>query len=152
MNVNAVIEALNHSLPERIGWVLLHTLWQGGLIGLGFALMRLGLRTRSANARYLAGCFFLVLLLASPVVTLIVSTTPATENGIGSFEAPLAPATEGGLASTQSGSSQTATAWLVNRLAEFFGQAAPYLAAFWIVGVTIFSLRLSRSCWGVRRL
>src|SRR5262249_24642962 len=64
-------------LASRIGWVLLHSLWQGAVVGGIFEAVRFGLRRRSANARYLAGCAALVVLLAAAVVTFVVVSQPS---------------------------------------------------------------------------
>jgi beta-lactamase regulating signal transducer with metallopeptidase domain len=58
-----------HPYLHALGWALLHFLWQGALLALLLAgLLRL-LRGRSANARYLAACAALLLMLVSPAVT-----------------------------------------------------------------------------------
>lgn len=49
---------------ERIGWMLLHSVWLIGLVAMVFGLVDIGLRRSSANARYLAGCAALILTLA----------------------------------------------------------------------------------------
>ncbi len=78
--MNTLLGIANSPLPHQIGWALLHSLWQGALVGAVFALLRFALRRRSANARYLAGCLSLGFLLAAPVLTLLggptLSTTP----------------------------------------------------------------------------
>src|SRR5437588_1202122 len=75
--MNALTALLHHPLTHRIGWVLLHSLWQGALVGLIFALARLSLRRASANARYLAGCAALTLIVAPAVVTLLILPSPS---------------------------------------------------------------------------
>src|SRR5215510_12408331 len=79
--MNTIWAIIDHPLAERIGWILLHSLWQGALIGAGFALLRLALRRQSAHARYLAGCVCLTLMLAAPLVTLVMSPMPVHERG-----------------------------------------------------------------------
>ena len=68
--MNTVLGLVNCPLTHQIGWALLHSLWQGALVGAIFALLRFALRRRSASARYLAGCLSLGVLLAAPVLTL----------------------------------------------------------------------------------
>src|SRR5438874_2624429 len=67
-----LLQIIHHPIAARLGWVLLHSVWQGALIGVLFAILRYGLRRRSANARYLAGCLALALLLIMPLATLFV--------------------------------------------------------------------------------
>src|SRR4051812_2791359 len=72
MNVlNFLNEMIGSALVQRIGWVLLHSLWQGALIGAVFATSRFFLRRYSANARYAVACLSFSLLLAAPVVTFL---------------------------------------------------------------------------------
>lgn len=56
---------------QKLGYALLHSLWQGALIAALLALVLRLLRQGSANARYLAACMALVALGICPVVTLI---------------------------------------------------------------------------------
>src|SRR5689334_6378283 len=79
--MNAIWAIVHHPVAERIGWILLHSLWQGALIGAGFALVRLAPRRQSAQARYLAGCVCLTSLLAAPLLTLVMSPMPVHESG-----------------------------------------------------------------------
>ncbi len=63
-----LLKAIQESaVMSRVGWTLIHTLWMGaGVAGL-FAITLLFLRRRSANARYLASCVALVVMVALPV-------------------------------------------------------------------------------------
>ncbi len=54
---------------ERLGWTLLHSLWQVTLIALLAKLLFAALRHRSAQTRYVAGVMCLGLTLMLPVVT-----------------------------------------------------------------------------------
>ena len=54
---------LEASWAERIGWTLLHSLWQIALIAGVYALVAALLRKRSAQARYLCGCAALLAML-----------------------------------------------------------------------------------------
>src|SRR5258708_6769341 len=67
------IEALlSRPEVERLGWVLLHFLWQG-TIGAGILAFALfALRRASANARYLTACATLVAMAACLPVTWLV--------------------------------------------------------------------------------
>ena len=59
-----------------IGWTVVHSLWQGTFIA-GVAAMAFGLmRTRSAHARYLAGCICLALMVVLPAATAFTSLRP----------------------------------------------------------------------------
>src|SRR5207247_8059546 len=72
---------MDYPLAHRLGWMLLHSLWQGALVGLIFGVVRFTLRRRSANARYLAGCLGLSLLVAAPALTVFYTSGPSTQFG-----------------------------------------------------------------------
>jgi uncharacterized protein (TIGR03435 family) len=55
---------------ERLGWTLIHFLWQGLSIAVLYAAARRSLaRAASPNARYLLACAALAAMLAAPLVT-----------------------------------------------------------------------------------
>jgi beta-lactamase regulating signal transducer with metallopeptidase domain len=63
---------LQTPVVEKLGLVLLHSLWQGIAVAILLKLVLLVLRQSSANARYLAACTGLLLAAILPVVTLLV--------------------------------------------------------------------------------
>ena len=69
--MNALVAIMNHPLLRQVGWTLLHSLWQGALVGVVFFAFRFALRRRSANMRYLAGCLCLVLLGLHAVILMV---------------------------------------------------------------------------------
>ena len=62
---------------QALGWSLIHFLWQGTLIALALESALVGLRNRSADARYLVRCAALTLMAAAPVVTFWILRTTA---------------------------------------------------------------------------
>jgi beta-lactamase regulating signal transducer with metallopeptidase domain/protocatechuate 3,4-dioxygenase beta subunit len=67
---------------ERIGWALLHSLWQFALLAAVVAGALEALRRRSANVRYLVGCAGLAAMLAAGVSTFCltpVNLSPSAE-------------------------------------------------------------------------
>ena len=153
--MNTILGTLDYPLAHQIGWALLHSIWQGALVGAVFALVRFGLRRRSAGARYVAGCLSLGVLLALPVLTLLSTPAPLTTAGSGSLavsgfpRAVLPGLSSGGLESAYSGSGgYSLSQWGTN----FLWRVAPVLAAGWLLGVAFFSTRLSKGCWWVRNI
>jgi len=67
--MNQIVEVLEPAMVERLGWVLLHSVWQIALIGTGFVAANRMLAKRSANSRYIAGCLALTLMTLSPMAT-----------------------------------------------------------------------------------
>jgi beta-lactamase regulating signal transducer with metallopeptidase domain len=56
-------------LVERLGWVLVHALWEGALVAGGLALVLWLLRNQGPRVRYAASCTALALLLVLPAGT-----------------------------------------------------------------------------------
>ena len=90
--MNALMQWGGHPVVHRLGWTLLHFLWQGAVIAGLFAVAQTGLRRRSSNARYLTGCLALAVMLAAPVLTFIAlgaeRTVPATLAASGTQSSP----------------------------------------------------------------
>lgn len=55
---------------ERLGWMLVHFLWQAAAVALLLAVLLRLLRRAGANARYAAACGALVLMVVLPVITM----------------------------------------------------------------------------------
>lgn len=153
-----VVELLEHPLAEAVGWALLHSLWQGALVG---ALVALGLLAlRRPQHRYALGCGALLLMAAVPVLTGVSHyrdlTAPLAAAGAppppaldasGTPPAALAPSAPPRAAPTETAAGTPAPAsfsaarvW--GRVAPTLGGGAPWLAAGWLVGVALSLLRL----------
>ena len=65
------------SLPwvDAVGWALLHSLWEGAAVAVSLAMVLCLLRRASAQARYVAACGAMVLLVALPASALWRSKT-----------------------------------------------------------------------------
>ena len=61
---------LGHPLVARLGWCLVHSVWEIAAVALVAAAVLKILRRGSAQGRYLAACAALVAMAALPVVTL----------------------------------------------------------------------------------
>jgi beta-lactamase regulating signal transducer with metallopeptidase domain/HEAT repeat protein len=67
--MNELIQWGGHPVVQRLGWTLVHFLWQGAVIAGLFALAHIGQAKRSSNARYWIGCLGLLLMMAAPIFT-----------------------------------------------------------------------------------
>lgn len=63
------------AIAERIGVALLHSLWQGALVGLVLLVALVGLRRASAPSRYLACWLALVSMLLLPLTTFLATSS-----------------------------------------------------------------------------
>jgi len=143
---------LDHPLAREVSWVLLHSLWQGALVGAAFALARHGLRGRAAQVRYLAGCLALAAMAAGPVATLWLWPAPGTPGaplmaaaGAEGLLRPLASAGAAALPGREAGW------WLFGPEAGLWWRLGPWVSAAWALGVAVCLLRLMRGCAWVRR-
>ncbi len=66
--------AADGALVARLGWTLVHFLWQGALIGLVTASLLAGLRAARAQTRHVAACAGLSAMLVVPVLTFFIVT------------------------------------------------------------------------------
>jgi uncharacterized protein (TIGR03435 family) len=68
--MNAMQVLSSQAWVERLGWTLVHFLWQGLLIAVFYAIARRSMAgTSSPNARYLLACAALAAMMAAPLVT-----------------------------------------------------------------------------------
>ena len=68
--MNAMQILSSEAWVERLGWTLVHFLWQGLSIAVLYAAARRAVaRTSSPNARYLLACAALAAMMAAPLVT-----------------------------------------------------------------------------------
>ena len=87
--MSAIESALLPGVGYRLGWTLLHFVWQGVVAAALLAVVLMLLRRRSANARYLVGCAALLVMAAIPCVTFLLmpagpvpsAVNPATISG-----------------------------------------------------------------------
>ncbi|MHC4501111.1 MAG: hypothetical protein ACYS21_18585 [Planctomycetota bacterium] len=62
---------LSHPMVERIGWTLIHFLWQGVLLAVMLAVELVLFRKSRAGVRYIAACVTLALMAVVPCVTIL---------------------------------------------------------------------------------
>jgi beta-lactamase regulating signal transducer with metallopeptidase domain/peptidoglycan/xylan/chitin deacetylase (PgdA/CDA1 family) len=154
-----LLEAIvSHPLAQSTGWALAHSAWQGALVALAFAAANWLLRDASAQARYLAGCAALTLLVALPVTTVLVagsSRAPAVRIE----SAPSPNAARGAETSAPAGSvgerlmasvffdrgvaDESTAAPLAGWAGTRFESALPWLALAWASCVALLALRLA---------
>jgi bla regulator protein BlaR1 len=125
---------LVHPLIERLGWTLLHSLWQGALIVLVYALLRVLLRERSPETRYALSLGTFVLLALAPVATFI---------ALGSVDSAAAVSVSAALLAPQvfvvgADAARAAPPDLAAALAPWL----PAVVAAWCVGVLASALRV----------
>ena len=133
-------------LVQAIGWALLHLLWQGVLVAAILTATLALLRRQSANARYIASCGALLLVVALGVATAYRMYEPAITNVETGFSPSLV-----GLKPDSTLIDTQAPAATFSFL-SFISAHLTEIVAIWLVGVVILSARLIFGWIGARRL
>ncbi len=148
-------------LGKAIGWALVHLLWQGVLVAAILAATLALLQRQNANARYLASCGALILLVALGIAT-----------GYRAYDPGAAPAMPAAVAAYIQDSSSDTTVTEPQSVAateapapasttwqDFFVSAVTIanahlaqIVAIWLLGVVILSSRLIVGWIGAHRL
>jgi hypothetical protein len=86
---------LAQAIIERLGWTLIHFVWQAAAIALLLAIVLKALHKHSASLRYIVACLALMLIVAVPLVTmaLVEVSEPVAEAGPAPARMPIANAT-----------------------------------------------------------
>lgn len=71
MSISALVnETLQHPFVEKLGWALLHFVWQGAVVAVLCGIVLLLMRRATSNSRYLVACGGLLLTGLLPIVTI----------------------------------------------------------------------------------
>jgi type II secretory pathway component GspD/PulD (secretin)/beta-lactamase regulating signal transducer with metallopeptidase domain len=140
---------LSDGMVERLGWMLVHFLWQAAVVAVLLAVFLRLLRRSNANARYLTACSALMLMVVLPVATMqfIEVPGPAAEAGPepepSVTAAPPAPATIVQMPEEafrppgvplEAADVTIAVPW-GERITAMLEPALPYAVLGWLVGV-----------------
>lgn len=121
-----------------LGWVLLHSLWQGVLVSAALAATLL--LTRSPRIRYAAACAALMLIVIAVSLTCFRLIPVGIRSQLPAPALHLSHISLGAVAFHRSG-------WGVS-----LSGLAPWLAPFWLAGVFAFYLRQAAGFFAVHRL
>jgi len=151
----ALENVVSQEIVQRLGWTLLHFVWQATGVALLLGVMLVALRRSTANVRYIVACAALGLTVLLPIVTM--TLVPAsTSQPIANIELPPAPAVvpvqptiiETPVArdveakepvQIESVDIAPAVSWK-QRATETLEVSLPYLVTGWLVGVFGLSL------------
>lgn len=123
---------------QALGWTLLHFIWQGLVVGIGFAAARALLPKANCNARYAAGLAALALLTLWPLATFI-ALRPRSVDGIA---ANVAGATDVGTFAVTADSAALAP----------IDHVLPLLVLLWSLGVATVAIRALRQWRALARV
>jgi len=147
MTANAIHLLAEQLWVGRLGWTLVHFLWQGVLIAALYAVARKCIgQARRAQIRYLLGCLALAAMLAAPIVTFRVlgaaDAAPANPY-VGTIPVP---ATAGGVGYV---SQEQARVFAVHAWQD---DVMPWVVIAWFAGAMIFWVRLAGGCMIAARM
>ncbi len=146
--MNFAANILPENVVNALGWTLLHSLWQGALAALGFALFLYLSRRASARARYAMGLAVLALVLLASVATFWNHFSAPAGAAAPVVSAAATPAPVAGV--------PAASVPLGRRLSAFFGdyfsRHLPLIVTLWLLGVLFLSLRLAGGMLYAQRL
>lgn len=134
--MNWLYDFLSENFVHALGWTVLHSLWQGLIIGLVLSLILMNAPTKSAENRCRLSFVALLLMLVSSVVTFVFmwkKTNTTAENS--DLEAFI-------LRGPISVNRFFDTPTFFEKLTLFFNENAPIIALMWLLGVVFFSIRL----------
>jgi len=156
-------------IVEDLGWTLLHSLWQIGIVsGILLLVLRI-LRNRSANLRYSASVLALAFSVILPVITFIqISATTSAEQFAERSSEQIAreqaignelPSRGQTLGEGSGGPHQivigSGTSAMFSGVREYLSRhipgVLPFAVGLWLVGVGLFSFRLAGGIWQLRR-
>lgn len=155
--MNAMQMLSSEAWVERLGWTLVHFLWQGLSIALLYAAARrIMARRSSSNGRYLLACAALAAMMAAPLATWRLMQQPDASPGAAYHirSIPPAPSTTGVAAATLPDSVRATVpsvqpaqflAWIV--IVWLAGAAAFWfrLAGGWVVAARMRSMLVRRA-------
>jgi beta-lactamase regulating signal transducer with metallopeptidase domain len=124
-------------IADAITSALVHSLWQNAIVGLLLWFVLIASRHRTANARYLAGCAALALMVALPVATALALSQPPGPIVSSTSVAVAAIPSVGDVMSPPVPQWVEAEAWQLNWLAGL----EPWMLPIWLAGVLVCSLR-----------
>jgi uncharacterized protein (TIGR03435 family) len=146
--MNSIAILSSQPWVERLGWTLLHFLWQGLLCAAVYAGTRRWMARSTPNARYLAACLTMAAMLATPLATFLCLGPPPEL-----APPPDATARALHLPPRPVGVAVFLPSFALNRPAGArISQAAPWIVTIWLLGAAVFLLRLAGGWWMTARM
>jgi len=144
-----MFDAMIETLCQRVGWTLIHFVWQGLGIALALAGVLTMLKRASAHLRYALSCISLLAMAALPLATFCAvkptpkAYQPMAEIPASTAEAQSSPAlpglslngAHGQSEFPSSGSTQPARMTKAQRVGRTVEASLPYLSLLWLIGV-----------------
>ncbi|MDO8886174.1 M56 family metallopeptidase, partial [Candidatus Oleimmundimicrobium sp.] len=145
--MGALQNILHAEIIEKLGWTLLHFVWQAAAIGLLLAIVLRLMRKFTANLRYMAACVAMAALVVLPAITIqmvevdapIEITPPANRHTVDLPQSAIETAAIRQIAGIELPQTQAAAAIdeapLTDRFIDAIEPALPFAVIVWLAGV-----------------
>jgi bla regulator protein BlaR1 len=143
-----ISKLFSEELINAFGWTILHSLWQGAAIALGFALILFFMKKCSSRTRYYVGIMALLLVLSVSMVTFVhvyQSQIPAGGQEPGNMVMKTSTATLIGEPPAPLEGNKDARGFLskvIPFFQSYFNQHLPLVVSIWFMGILFMLLRL----------
>ena len=142
---------LSPGLTEALGWTLIHTLWQGLLIGLLVLIILVVRREAGPQFRYLVRVMGLAAILASAVLTFSIECRHSAGPGNREDLSPLFSKFEPKIQITDI-KPQVSKDLHSSNMSQSLQGSLPWVSSVWLLGVFLLSLRLAGGMFQANRL
>jgi bla regulator protein blaR1 len=140
---------ISSTLVEALGWTILHSLWQGGVIGVLLYVLHVITRNRTAALRYNIALGALFLIISSFAVTFAYHYSRVSETATAVSETPAATAPgTGALVFMVQNAGQAASSDIASKLSPYL----PLIVSLWMAGIALLSIRFIGGLIYVNRL
>jgi type II secretory pathway component GspD/PulD (secretin)/beta-lactamase regulating signal transducer with metallopeptidase domain len=139
----ALENILSPQIVQKLGWTLLHFVWQAGVVALLLAILLRALRKSTPNIRYIVACAAMALIILMPTITFNLLSAPEPASPVESI--PISARVSAALQESydadmplgraaQYMQTPRYTSWQ-ERADQVCAAVLPYLVAGWLVGV-----------------
>ena len=146
--MNAIENILTQPFAQRIGWTLLHSLWQITAVAVLLMIAAGVLRKRTANIRYLIACVALLLTVILPAATFMLLDAPVAVAPPVAIEAPAGKMVDAAVMAVVPLELPSQTeivpvaprVSITERLNQLLTPALPFIVVGWFMGVFALSV------------
>ncbi len=148
-----MLNFFSNNLENAFGWMIIHSIWQATLIAIITGIILILLQKKSAQIRYIVANSALILVLISAMATFyfhleksddinpeIVAAMEKAKTQTIVFQQNTTDAAEKSLENTTEINSEGPLS--INAFKSYFNQHLPLIVMLWLLGVTVFILRL----------
>ncbi len=138
----------SHNIDFALGWMVIHSIWQATLIAVVSGIILISMRKKSAQVHYIIANIALFSVLGVALFTFFYYYNLANQPGQFSFESSNALSVNSLSVNSQiQNAGNELTNQRVNELTmssfkTYFNRNLPLIVSLWLLGVTIFLLRL----------